>query len=68
MSNRLFDRAFRRIMENRDRQYNCIPFRDVLPRFSYYLPGITQNTYYQVTANSKVGKTQFTDYLFLYHP
>jgi hypothetical protein len=65
---RIFDRALKRITENREKQFNCIPFNSVLPRFSEYLPGIMQNTYYQITANSKVGKTQFTDFMFLYHP
>jgi hypothetical protein len=68
MSQNLFDRALKRILDNREKQYNCIPFSEVLPRFSEYLPGITQNTYYSITANSKIGKTQFTDFLFLYHP
>lgn len=49
----VFDRALKRIQENREREYNCIPF-DIFPRFSEYLPGIMQKTYYQVTANSKL--------------
>lgn len=64
----VFDRALSRIAENRGREFNCIPFSGVLPRFSEYLPGILQKTYYQITANSKVGKTQFADALFFYHP
>lgn len=50
----VFDRALSRIEENRDKRFNCIPFTEVLPRFSEYLPGITQKTYYQITANSKL--------------
>jgi hypothetical protein len=45
---------------------NCIPLG--LPRFEEELPGIEQKNYYQVTANTKVGKSQITDYLFLYNP
>lgn len=37
-------------------------------RFSKYVPGIQQKRYYIVTANAKVGKSQVTDYVFLYHP
>ncbi len=49
----VFDRALKRIEENRNRNYNCIPFTSILPRFSEYLPGIMQTTYYLITANSK---------------
>lgn len=44
---------------------NCIPLG--LPRFEAELPGIEQKQYYHVTANTKVGKTQITDFLFLYN-
>jgi hypothetical protein len=30
-------------------------------------PGIEQGKYYLITANSKVGKTQIADHLFLYN-
>ena len=64
----LFQRAFQRIEENQHNAYNCIPFNGLLPRFSEYLPGITKSTYYLITANAKVGKTQFTDSTFFYYP
>lgn len=43
---------------------NCIPspFR----RFTSDFVGIEQGKYYQVTANTKIGKTQLTNYLFVY--
>lgn len=43
-----------------------IPFP--FSRFSRYLPGIQKGRYYIITANSKVGKSQVADYLFLYNP
>lgn len=64
----LFNRVYENLVNRRDRvltgKINCIPFG--LPRFQDELPGIEQRTYYQITANTKVGKTQITDYLFLY--
>jgi len=58
------------IEANRNRalsgDYNCIPWG--LPRFEKYAPGLEKAKYYIVTANTKVGKTQFTDYMFLYNP
>lgn len=64
----LFQRALKRIEENRNRNYNCLSFETLFPKFSEYLPGIMQKTYYLITANSKAGKTQITDFMFLYHP
>lgn len=66
--NSLFQRALRRIEENRNREFNCLSFETLFPKFSNFLPGIMQKTYYLVTANSKAGKTQITDSMFLYHP
>lgn len=45
----------------------CIPFRN-LSELGKVIPGIEQEKYYIVTANSKVGKTKFADFLFLYNP
>lgn len=45
---------------------NCIPLG--LPRFEAELPGIEQKSYIQITANTKVGKTQIADALVLYNP
>ncbi len=64
----LFNRVYENLEERRDKilsgEINCIPFG--LPRFEEELPGIEQRNYYQITANAKVGKTQITDYLFMY--
>lgn len=66
----LFDRVLRDIEKNKARrengEYISIPFP--FTRFSKYIPGIQQGRYIITTANSKVGKTKFTDYLFVYGP
>jgi len=66
----LFDRTFRTIVNKRERilqgKVNCIPWN--LPRFENQNPGIEQGKYYLNSANQKVGKTQITDWLFLYNP
>lgn len=46
---------------------NCIPWKN-LKGLSTIVPGIQRSKYYLVTANSKVGKTQLADYLFIYEP
>ncbi len=46
--------------------YNAIPWE--LPKLSTILPGIQRSKYQIVTANSKVGKTQLADFLFLHQP
>jgi replicative DNA helicase len=68
-NNSLFARTLATIANKRNRllegKINCIPWG--LPRFEEQNPGIEQGKYYLVTANSKVGKTQITDALFLYN-
>ena len=44
---------------------NCIPLP--FERFRSEVPGIEQGQYVVVTANQKVGKTNLTDYLYLFH-
>lgn len=44
---------------------NCIPLP--FKRFRSEIPGIEQGQYVLVTANQKVGKTNFTDYLYVFH-
>jgi len=65
----LFNRVYSGISDRRDRllsgKINCIPWG--LPRFEEDSPGIEQGKYYLFTANSKVGKTQIADWLFLYN-
>lgn len=50
-----------------DGGYTCIPFV-LLPKLGQVVPGIEQEKYYLVTANSKVGKTKLADFLFVYNP
>lgn len=66
----IFDRVLdtmstNKLLREQGRDINIpIPF----PRMARYLPGIQKGRYYIVTANSKVGKSQIADYLFLYNP
>lgn len=64
----LFNRVFKNLRERQERilsgKINCIPFG--LPRFENELPGVERGKYYLLTANSKIGKTQICDFLFLY--
>ena len=66
----LYTRVYQNIVERRQRVidglFNSIPLG--FTRFSEELPGIEQKTIYHVTANTKIGKTQISDYLFLYTP
>ena len=65
----LYDRVYEQIVNRRDRllkgNINCIPWG--FPRFEEENPGIEQGRYYLISANSKVGKTQIADWLFLYN-
>ncbi len=45
---------------------NCVPLN--FRRFSHEVPGVEQKNYYQVTAYTKVGKSQITDKMFMYDP
>lgn len=47
--------------------FTCIPWLG-MPRFSSVIPGVQRSKYTIVTANSKVGKTQLADYLYMYQP
>lgn len=62
----IFDRALERIKYNMHNEHNCIPWG--LPRFESVVPGIMKGKYYLITANTGVGKTQFTDSFFMYNP
>lgn len=44
---------------------NCIPLP--FERFRNDIPGVEQGQYVVVTANQKVGKSNFTNYLYMYH-
>jgi replicative DNA helicase len=62
----IFNRALEKIRDNMRSEHNCIPWG--LPRFENVIPGIMQKKYYLCTANSGIGKTQFTDSFFMYRP
>lgn len=67
----LFKSTLKNIKQNvqniKDNIRNCIPILS-LKRMSGYIPGILKATNYIVTANSGVGKTQFTKHYFVYEP
>lgn len=67
--NDLFHRVYRNLELRREKilsgKINCIPWG--LPRFEEESPGIEQGKYILATANSKVGKTQITDFLCLFN-
>lgn len=69
MKDDLFRRVFSNFQSRRDRvltgKINCIPWG--FPKFEQYNPGIEKGKYYLITANSKVGKTQITDFMFVYN-
>lgn len=44
--------------------YNCIPWPFI--RFRKYLPGTQMGRYIIVTANQKIGKTKFCDFVYVY--
>ena len=46
-------------------KYNCIPLP--FPRFKQIWPGVEMGKYIIVTAAQKIGKTKFTDFLFVYN-
>lgn len=62
--NRVLDELKEKKRRREDGKVNAIPFP--FKRFGTVLPGVEQAKYYNVTANSKVGKTQLADFLFVY--
>jgi len=44
--------------------FNCLPWP--FPRFKSWLPGTEKQKYVIVTANQKVGKSKFVDYVYVY--
>ena len=66
----LFSVVKENILVNKRLREECkdisIPFP--FARFSEEIPGIQQGRYFICTAGTKVGKTKFSDFLFLYGP
>lgn len=66
----MIERIIENLRERRERvlrgDINCIPF--TFNRFSNDLPGIERGKYYLVSGNTKAGKTQITNFMFLYTP
>lgn len=67
----LFHNALISIKKNKknreEGRANCIPFTR-FPRLSKKIPGIIQGTNWNISANSGVGKTQFTKSTFVLEP
>lgn len=65
----LIRRVINNVKEARNRIFegkiNCIPIS--FPRFRREFPGIRKKTYYLVSGGAKAGKTQITNYLFVYN-
>lgn len=63
-----FEEVMFSLREKRDRAlnglYNCIPLP--FQRFRRYYPGIQKSRYILVSANQKIGKTKFCDFMFVY--
>jgi hypothetical protein len=66
----LFDITIQELKRNKELREAgkdiCIP--SPFKRFGVEWPGIQQAQYYLVSANQKVGKTQISDFLFVYNP
>lgn len=66
---KLSSRTLDLVIDRRNRilegKINCIPWG--LPRFEEFSPGIEKKKYYIFSANSKIGKTQITDFLTLFN-
>ena len=70
MSDGLITRVISNIQSRKDRlergDLNCIP--SPLPRFRHDFVGVQQGYYYIITGQTKAGKTQIANFLFLYNP
>lgn len=68
---KLFEETLNKIKQNKNNfdqgKPNCIPF-EWFPKLRKVLPGIIQGTNWIVSANSGVGKTQFTKHSFVFKP
>ena len=65
----MIDKVIAELEENRQKRLNgdliAIPWIS-LPRLNAVLPGVQQGKYFLIGARPKSGKTQITDYLFMY--
>ena len=65
----LRERIMKTLKERRERilngNINCIPFP--FKRFREDLPGVEQGCYYLISGSTKSGKTQITNYLFVFN-
>jgi hypothetical protein len=70
MNNKLYDRVYEDLVARRERllsgKINCIPWG--LSRFEEESPGIEQGKSYLASASSKIGKSQITNWLFVFNP
>ena len=66
----LVDRVLKYLHERRDNningKINCIP--SPFQRFKTEFVGIEKGKYYILTGNQKSAKSQFTSFLFIFHP
>ena len=65
ISKRVLDSLEKRRQNILSGNINCIP--SPFSRFSDDFPGIEQGKYYLISAATKVGKTQFANFVFLYN-
>lgn len=66
----IFEQTLKAIVQNKQNRangmYNSIPFG--FPALDKHVPGIMRGMQYLITANSGIGKTQLTKFLFIYQP
>lgn len=66
----MINRLLKYLKDRRERilngEINCIPF--TFKRFSNELPGIEKGKYYLVSGNTKAGKTQIANFMFIFTP
>lgn len=67
----LYKRVYEDLKDKKERReegkYNSIYFPD-LPKLNKVIPGIQKGKFIMCTASPKVGKTQLTDFMFVYQP
>jgi hypothetical protein len=66
-----FSEIYSEIIQNRENHqqgyFNCIPFMG-MERLERYLPGIEMSSYYLIGANSGIGKSKLSRFLFIHNP